>query len=268
MKEAALLARFTLHELFRTPAMLVLMAMAFLINIAALVVSNLYLLELSKVQIDVLWTGTSILALAYVLFIATTLLAGDIAGQVAYLFLPKLNRQQYLLGRFAGLALGLVALMSLTAFVSGGFLAWTIAHTAVSYHAGASIWAGLQLAAMASLQGMTLLAAILFIASWATGQAETLVFSIGFTLLAYLLPPVVAAMQSHEVLERVPPAVAASMHIVDYILPDMTAGNMALAIAHGFKVSTHDIWLLIGQHGGYSLMMLAFALMAFARRDL
>ncbi|TLS73951.1 hypothetical protein FE236_12450 [Mariprofundus erugo] len=268
MNNIYIVAAFTLREILASPAFRALLAATALFAIMALAVSNLFLLETVKVQLDFLWLGMSLLGAGFSLFIGTTLMGHDITRGTASLFLPHMDRHSYLLGRTAGLTLALTLLLALMAVLSTATVAWGLEHALPDRAAGISLWSAIIMGLFALLQSATILAMVLFTCSWATGVVEMMLFSSAFTLMAYLLPSVMSAITSSEVIAQVPAWSAAFIHTIDYLFPDMSGGQVALCIAHGLTLPTAELgWYLAGQCG-YIITLVAAALLLFDRRDL
>jgi len=268
MNKLLTLAAFSLREIMAAPAYRVLMGSTIVIGIGAMTISNLFLLETVKVELDFLWLGMSLLATVFMLVIATGLLAQDFTQGIAYLFLPHMSRQTYLLARVSGIVAGLLLLLALMAAVATATVTWGLHHTTAAQTHGIIWWSPVMLTGMALLQSLTVLSIVIFTCSWASGLVEMILFSTVFTGLAYLLPSVMQAMTSAEVMAQVPGWTAMLIHAVDYLFPDMTGAQMALAVVHGLPVSSAELaWFVISQ-AGYIMILSAAGFLIFARRDL
>ena len=268
MNKMFTLALFTLREILASRAYRALMASTVIIAIGAMAISNLFLLETVKVELDFLWLGMSLLATVFMLVVATGLLAQDFTQGVVYLFLPHMSRQTYLLARISGIVAGLLLLLTLMALVATATVTWGLHHTPAAQAHGIVWWSPVMLIGMALLQSLTVLSIVIFTCSWASGLVEMILFSTVFTGLAYLLPSVIQAMTSAEVMAQVPAWTAMLIHAVDYLFPDMTGAQMALAVVHGLPVPSSELaWFVISQTG-YIMILSAAGFLIFARRDL
>ncbi|MDX8406051.1 MAG: hypothetical protein R8K50_07860 [Mariprofundus sp.] len=268
MHKLMTLARYSLREIVAMPAYRIMLLSTFVLAIFAMVISQLFLLETIKVQLDFLWLGTSLLGITYILMIAASMLGQDISGHIAYLFLPHMPRTTYLLGRTLGILAGLLLLLGLMALISTLSLAFSLEQLPTSQPHDPAWWSPLLLSGIALLQSTTVLAIVVFTAAWASGFIEMLLFSTAFTGLAYLLPSVLAAMTTSEVLAQTPAWVASLIHGVDYLFPDMNGGEVALSLAHGLSLNPGDIGWLCTAQIGYTMMIFATGILLFARRDL
>jgi len=268
MHKLTTLALFSLREIMAMPSYRILLASTPVLALFAMVASQLFLLETIKVQLDFLWLSTSLLGISYILIIAASMLGQDISGHIAYLFLPHMPRTTYLLGRAVGILAGLLLLLGLMTIISTLSLYFSLSQLPAEQLHNPAWWSPLLLFAVALLQSTTVLAMVLFTAAWASGFVEMLLFSTAFTLLAYLLPYVVAAMTTSEVLTHTPAWITALIHGVDYLFPDMTGGDIAISLAHGIALDSIELGWLFAAQTGYSMMIVAAAVLLFARRDL
>jgi len=268
MNKIFTLALFSIREILATPAYRVLLASTIAIAIGAMSISHLFLLETIKVQLDFLWLGMSVLSATYILVLATGILAQDITQGTACLFLPHMSRHAYLLARVCGIITGLILLLAVMMVAATATLTWDLGHTPTAQAHGVHWWSPLILTAMTALQSLTVFSIVIFTCAWATGLIEIMLFSVAFTGMAYLLPPVIQAMTSVEVMAQVPVWTAMLIHAVDYLFPDMTGAQMALAVAHGLPLPPAELaWYLIAQIG-YIMLLASAGFLLFAKRDL
>lgn len=268
MNKLLTLAVFSLREILAAPAYRVLLASTLVIGIGAMAISNLFLLETVKVELDFLWLGMSLLATVFMLVVAAGLLAQDFTQGIAYLFLPHMSRQTYLLARVSGIIAGLLLLLVLMMLIAIATVTWGLHHTQAAQTHGIAWWSPAILIGMALLQSLTVLSIVIFTCSWASGLVEMILFSTVFTALAYLLPSVMQAMTSAEVIAQVPGWTAMLIHTVDYLFPNMTGAQMALAVVHGLPVPSVELFWFVASQIGYIMIMSAAGFLIFARRDL
>ena len=262
------LAIFTFRGVLQMPAYRVLLIVVPLLVLLSVVFSQLFLLEISKVFIDFLWIFTSLLGVSYSLVIGAGILGQDLSGHLVYLFLPHMSRQRYLLGRMLGLFWALVLLLLMMMLTSLLALWWVNERMPGVFLHAPVWWSPVALVGLALIQSLTILVAVAFILSWASGLVEALLFSSAFTLLSYLLPSVFESMRSADVMARMPAWLVDLLRVVDYLFPDMTGGRIALSLAHHLSLDWHAVgWFVVAQVG-YSVMIFAFGLLLFVQRDL
>lgn len=260
--------RFTLLEIFNMRAFqLLILASLILLPLAATVFSNLFLLDIGKVRMDVLIAGNRIIATLYILVIAVMLMANDISKGMIHIFLtPPSGRKEYMIGRFIGLFTGLATILITSAIGDEAVLWLTFSEQPAVYQHGLEIGDGFLLALFTFYQHISVLAAILFICTWATSLAEMFVFSSGILMLAWTLPPVLNAMKTSEVLQRTPEWIALFLKNISYLLPNLNGAEIGLALANGLPIIS--IWPHFLEHTCYALLMLGLALFSLSRRDL
>ncbi|MFC1545857.1 hypothetical protein ACFL4I_00380 [Pseudomonadota bacterium] len=260
--------RFTVIEILQMRAFRGLLLIVLLIlPLAAVVFSNLFLLEMGKVRIDTLAAGERIIAALYILVIVVSLIGSDIARGTSYLFLtPPNTRRDYLIGRFLGVTTGLFILMLCAALGGEAVITLSMISDIPTYRHGLDYGNGALLAMFVFYQHISVLAAIMFICVWATGTAEMMVFSFGMIVLAWSLPAVLQAMQSREVLQHVPESVAVLLKSISYLFPKLNGAEIALALGHGLPIT--GIIAHVAEHSGYALFMFGLALYTFSKRDL
>jgi len=268
MNKIIYLAMFSMREILATPAYRILIALTLLIAIGAMAVANLFLLENIKVQLDLLWLGMSLLSIAYILVIGANILSQDFTQGIIYLYLPHMSRHSYLLARIIGIIAGLILLLAVMTVVATTTLALSMQHTPPARLHGVTWWTPTLFSGMALLQSVTVLSIVIFICSWASGLVEMILFSCAFTGLAYLLPPVIQAMTSAEVVAQIPDWMAALIHAVDYLFPDMTGAQLSLSVTHDLALPPSELAWFVTAQVGYIMILSAAGFLLFARRDL
>jgi len=268
MHKSRLLAIFTLREIIAQPIYRTLCALAFVFILAALILSKLFLFETGKVLVDLIWLSMGLISLIYVLFIACTMLAQDIGSQMVYLFIPLLRRDEYLKGRLAGLFLALTLLTFWMLLLATLAIAWNISSTVEIYHHGLTAWTALPLASISLLQAFAALALVAFVCSWATSQAEMLVFSASFIVFSAIFPAIIEILQSPEVIANTPNSIVILIQGISFLFPKVSTSSFAIAQAHGFSIPLSDWLALISSYLGYALLALTTAFFIFSRRDL
>ena len=246
----------------------VLLAATIPLAIAAMVVSQLFLLETLKVQLDFLWLATSLSGLIYILIIGASMLGQDISGHISYMFLTRMPRNSYLLGRTLGIVTGLLILLLCMMAIASLSLFWSTSQlTTIPPHSPVW-WSPALLSGVTLIHSCTLLSMVIFTAAWASGFVEMLIFSTAFAALTYLLPPVISAMTTTAVLSQIPGWLATLIHCIDYLFPDMSGGEIALSLAHNIPLDASEIGWFIMAQAGYTIMIFAAGSLLFTRRDL
>ncbi len=263
------LALYSFRELMGMLVVRITLTAAALLPLAAWIFSEFFLMELTKVQLDVMTAGSYLLGMVLILIAVVPMLGADIGGRLCYFYLvPPVSRNEYVLGRFLGAALLLLLLFAVLLAGSETLITVALEYAPADRRHGIDWETGLLIAGTACYQSMTLLAAVFFIAAWATGFAELLLFSIAACALFWIMPPVLEAMKNPFLMEGVPAWIVALVHGIAWLLPEMNAGQFILAELHGQATDYTMLLLHFLGHLGYVLIMLMACLLIFARRDL
>jgi|UPI000377DA83 hypothetical protein len=267
MKASLIIARFTIEEMLGLRVSRILFVLAILLPVAAWVFSRFFLLELLKVQLDVMSAGAYLLGIVFILSCVVNLLGRDIGDKVCHFYLsPPITRHAYFLGRFFGVVAVLLSLY-LVILLGSGSLLWLNGDLAATTYGvtGKTVFI---LAWVAWYQSVSLLGVVFFIASWATGMAEILLFSTAAAGVMWLFPPILEVLNSPVMAQEVPTTIATILNTIAWLLPDMTGGKIILAASHGQLLDGLAMLMHALGHLGYALAMLALGLLFFLRRDL
>jgi ABC-type transport system involved in multi-copper enzyme maturation permease subunit len=106
MNQIWLLAKITFKEGVRNRILLGVLFVAILLSVFNLVFTQMFAFDLSKVSVDLGLSTVSIAGLAVIFFMGINLLARDFEKRTIYMVISRpVARWQYVLGKFAGLAL-------------------------------------------------------------------------------------------------------------------------------------------------------------------
>lgn len=106
MEQIWLLAKITYKEGVRNRILLGIVLVAVLLSAFNLVFSQMFAFDLSKVSVDLGLSTVSISGLAVIFFMGINLLSRDFEKRTIYMVISRpIARWQYVLGKFAGLAL-------------------------------------------------------------------------------------------------------------------------------------------------------------------
>ena len=233
-----------------------------------LIPTSLFMLDLAKVFIDMLFTAQHAWLSAYLFFLAVPLLARDIEQGICSIFLTlPMSRERYLWSRFLGVICSILPL-----------LLCYITSAAIAFFWASNIWPGyvssdavlsFSLGSILILMPYLALTAVLFlIAASATGSAEITVFLFSTWLICWSLPPVLDAILSVEVAEKTPPWIAILLHGINHLLPDLSSSQISLRLAHQFPLQPSSIIAYCTQHIAYAVVAIIAAIAVFKRRDL
>ena len=129
MTKLFFLTLLTVKEIYRQRIYQILIGMLLIAPWLMLIPASLFMLDIGKVFIDLLFLCLHGWLLIYIFFIASPLVARDIEQGACHVFLTlPMSRSQYYWARFAGITLGLLPL--LFAFLASSTLAFTFSESA------------------------------------------------------------------------------------------------------------------------------------------
>lgn len=233
-----------------------------------LVPTSLFMLDLGKVFIDMLFTAQHAWIAAYFFFLAVPLLVRDIEQGICSIFLTlPMSREKYLWGRFIGVIFSILPL--LLVYMVSASMALIFARQAWPVYVDAAAWISFDYGSLLILMPYLALAAILFlIAAGATGSAEITVFLFSIWILCWALPPVLEAMQNAEVAEKTPSWIGMLLSTVNQLMPDLSSSQISLRLAHNLPLPPAAVVGYCIQHIAYAALAMITATAIFKRRDL
>lgn len=269
MKYIRELGYFTALEVLQSRIYKILLLVCTLVPLTGIIFSNLFLVDLGKVYMDVMTGGAHLLALIFVLFLAAPLLARDIDQRICYILLiPPIQRWQYLCGRFAGLTIAFIVLMMVLT-LCGLIGTWLFIDSNYAMHQSDITALSVPLLVFfIFFQHISLIGLLFFFFSWATGTAEIMVFTIAAAIFAWIFPPILQALQDPEVARQIPEWLQALLQAFYQMLPHLNGGDIALALAHGERIEMLATLAYCTEHLSYAIIALLLAIIAFRHRDL
>jgi len=269
MRSSLLICRLTCLELLQNNAFRFLLLAAFIAPLAAFVLSNLFMHDLGKVFIDGIIGLHHLFAWAFILFFAAPLLAKDIESKTCYLLLcPPVTRNQYLIGRFIGILSIFMLIFSALAVSSACITVSLFDESYSGYMVGLSVATIPTISFFQFINYLSMLGALMFIFSWATGVAEVMLFTMAVLFLSWIFPPVLNAMQDPNLAKHNPEW---NHHIIEAIyqlFPHLNSANIATAIAYGKDLPIPQITAYSLEHITYTALCLILASILFKKRDL
>jgi ABC-type transport system involved in multi-copper enzyme maturation permease subunit len=259
----------TFRELAGQRVYRIVLAALLLVPWLLLIPASLFLLDVGKVLIDLLFTALHAWLLVYLFFQAAPLIARDIEQGSCHIFLTlPMRRSHYLWARFAGMIVALLPLLAAYGLSASLTLAFAESRWQAIYVAPDVVSLFLGGAALIVLPYLALTAVLFLIASWATGLPETMVFLFSVWLLCWSLPPVLGALQQKEVAAKTPPWIDTMLQTVNQVLPDLSSSRISLYLAHGRALDAVAVAGYCLQHLAYALLAMILAIFVFKRRDL
>lgn len=259
----------TFQELASQRVYRIVLAALLLIPWLLMIPASLFMLDVGKVLIDLLFTALHAWLLVYLFFHVAPLIARDIEQGSCHIFLTlPMRRSHYLWARFAGMIAALVPLFA--AYVLSASLTLAFAeHLWGAIYVAPNVVSLFDFGAVLIVLPYLALAAVLFlIAAAATGLPETMVFLFSVWLLCWSLPPVLGALQQSEVAAKTPSWIGTLLETVNQVLPDLSSSHISLYLAHGRALDAAAVAGYCLQHLAYALLAMLLAIVVFKRRDL
>jgi len=262
------LVGFTFRELASQRIYRIVLAALLVVPWLLLIPTSLFMLDIGKVLIDLLFTALHASLLVFLFFMAAPLITRDIEQGSCHIFLTlPMRRSHYLWGRFAGLIAALLPLLLVyigssalaIVFAKNLWAGYVAAHAVLSFVGGAGLIV---------LPYFALTAVLFLIAAAATGLPETMVFLFSVWLLCWSLPPVLGALEQPEVAAKTPTWIGTLLQTVNQLLPDLSSSRISLYLAHGKMLGDAAVVGYCLQHLGYTLLAMMLAVILFKRRDL
>ncbi len=251
------------HRTYRLSLLAVLLIPWFL-----MVPASLFLIDMGKVLLDMLFTGLHGWLFAYIFFIATPMIARDIELGIANIFLTlPMRRTTYYGARFIGLLGGMIPLFTLYLLSSLLTIFWA-SHAWQGYIPNTLWLSGMEGMLLICLPYISLMGILFLIASRATGAAEISVFLVAVWILCWSIPPVLEALQHPDVLSKTSPWLVALLETVHQFLPDLTSSQISLRLAHELPLDIGQVLGYCAQHLSYTTLAWLTGAVLFIKRDL
>ena len=259
---------FTLKEIAFQRIYKILLISLIIIPWLLLIPTSLFLLDMGKVFMDMLFTAQHAWLTAFLFFLAVPLLVRDIEQGICSIFLTlPMSRERYLWGRFIGIISSILPL--LVCYTASAIAAFIFADSAWPGYVDAASGLSFSYGSMLILMPYLALAAILFlIAAGASGSAEITLFLFSVWLICWALPPVLDALQNIEVAENTPAWTGMLLYGINQLLPDLSSSQISLRLAHQLPLHPASVVGYCIQHAAYAVLAILAATALFKRRDL
>jgi ABC-type transport system involved in multi-copper enzyme maturation permease subunit len=249
----ATIAGNTVREAVRSRLLYTLLGFAIVMILAGVLLSTLSYVESERILQDVGFAAMRLFGVAIALFVGVGLIHKEVERRTIYTILSKpLSRAEFLLGKFAGLALTVwmqLAIMAV-AFVAVSLAAGAPLEGA---HAAALLLLGVELAVVVAIatffSGFTspMLASLFAGGLWVVGNLTRDLREIGAA------SPLASVREGTRWAYR--------------LLPDLASFNLSIEAVHGLPVTASDVWLPLAYGLAYTAVVLVAAVAIFERRD-
>jgi len=262
------LTRLTFSEFAGQRIYRILLLALLLIPWLLLIPASLFMFDIGKVIIDLLFTAQHFWLLTFLFFIVAPLIGRDIEQGTCQLFLTlPMPRSHYLWARYLGIAIALLPLLAV--WLVSGVAALLFASGNWSGYVDPAAWQSFAIGSLLiMLPYLALTALLILIAAFATGLPETTVFLFSAWLLCWSLPPVLAALDQSELAAKTSETTIILLQSINQLLPDLTSARISLLLAHGQPLDAMAIIAYCSHHLAYAILAILLAVLVFRRRDL
>ena len=207
----------------------------------------------AKVVKDVGLSSIAFFGALMAILIGTGLVYKEIDKRTIYTLLSKpLRRIEFILGKFAGLALTLLVMIALMTVV---FLALVYAHTLRVE------WPLLAAVVFIYLELLLLTAVAVFFSCFSTPILSSL-FSLGFYLIGHF------SWSLQTLIKKIRPGFGrTAVQVLYTVLPDLEHFNYKTEVVHGLGIPASSWWSAPAYGLCYTVFVLALAVAVFRRRD-
>lgn len=262
------LALITFKEGIRNRAIYGIFLMALMLLIVNFLLCSMIPREVGKVAVDIALSTVYFSGLLLVFFVGINLMAKDLDRRTIYMVISRpISRPQYIVGKFFGMALLIVAAM----FFLSIFAVLSIFLIKLSYpgYSPRFSWSMVLLTLAFSVLPLILLSALSFLfASFTSSSFVTLVL----TMIAYII-----GRSSYDVKAMVESPEAAGIHpstvtvklveIAYYLFPNLSVFDIRTQAAHDLPVAPSYILWAILYGVVYTSLAVACAALFFRRRE-
>jgi len=245
------------------------MLFSLLIMAFSVLLSGLFMRDISKIILDFCLASISIGGLLIPFFIAIDLLAKDIERRTIFSILAKpVARWQYIVGKFIGLIMltGLImAILTLVCFLS----AWSgkLLYGAHFFRTFSPL--SILVAVLAAYLGIAVFTALVILwCSLTTSSFLATLLTLFTYIIGHTIDDVVRFLSVDTPGVEISSGIKYAVKTAQYIFPNLAAFDFKLQAAHGMLPAATDVFLILFYAVAYISATLALATIVFSRRDL
>lgn len=262
------IALITFKEGIRNRAIYGIFLLALMLLIVNFLLCSMVPQEVGKVAVDIALSTVYFSGLLLVFFVGINLMAKDLDRKTIYMVLSRpISRSQYIVGKFFGMVLLIVAAMVFLSF----FAVLSIFLIQLSYpgYFLRFSWPMVLLALAFSVLPLILLSAMSFLfSSFTSSSFITLVL----TMIAYIIGrssyDVKAFVENPETVSMHPSLVTVKLvQIAYYLFPNLSVFDIKTQAAHNLPVAPSYILWAVLYGVVYSSLAIACAALIFRRRE-
>ncbi len=260
------LALITFKEGTRNRAFYGISLLAIVLMGASFFIAGMVMRDVGKVAVDMALSTVSFAGLLLVLFVGIELMAKDLDKRTIYMVLARpISRQQYIVGKFIGIALLVMA----TVFLLSIFAALTISTIkwANPAYFPRFSWTPIFLAEAFIALSLVLLSALSFLfASISSTSFITLVLTILSYFIGQSMSSIKALVESPQSF-TVSPVTVAIVRTAYYIFPNLSLFDIKTQAAYGLAMPSSFLWWTTLYGIVYIVLVIMVAALLFTRKE-
>ncbi len=247
------IARNTFREAVRDRVFALVGAFGVVLMASTIVLSPLSVGAQQKLVADIGLAGISIFAVLVVLFVGSGLVHKEVDKRTIMTLLSKpVSRMEYLLGKYLGLLITIVAMMAMMTVL----FALALLVTGTQFE-----WAYLLSIGLTLCEMILITAVVIFFSSF-TGPLLTALFTMGIFISGRMLSDL---LDFAHVTEN--PMMAGTVQVLQNVLPNLDLFDVRAAAVHGFPIEAgHVLWAVVYM-ALYSIGLVIAAEFVFRRRE-
>jgi ABC-type transport system involved in multi-copper enzyme maturation permease subunit len=269
VKTIWLIALITMKEGLRQRILYGMVVASLLLILFAVLISGLFMRDILKILLDICLSAISLGGLLTPFFLTITSLSGDIEKRTIYTLISRnISRNQYILGKFLGLA-----------FITAIIMALLTLSTLLAVYLASVIYPShffdnfspypLFLSTLMAFLGVLVLNSTVFLwCNVTTGSFLATLLTISTYIIGHTVEDVVRFLSLKIDSVHISPLTEWTAKSALYIFPNLAAFDLKQKAAYSLHIPLEEIFLLSLYGLSYISIMLLLASFFFRRRDL
>jgi len=269
MKNCLALAILTTKEGFGYRILYSVLILALAVSFFAVLLSGFFMRDIAKVIVDFSLAAVSIASLLVPLFLTVKMVAGDFEQHTIFTLLAKpISRPVYITGKFLGLSLLSGLIISIVGFAGITSIWMGKAMYPAYFFASFSLKSYLIALFLQFIAILILNSLVIFYCCLTTSSFLVTLLAVATYITGHTIDDVVVFFQNSNTSVETSKALKAFIHIIQYIIPNLSAFDIKQLTAHGITIPFNDVTLLSIYGIAYIIGILGLATYIFNKRDL
>jgi ABC-type transport system involved in multi-copper enzyme maturation permease subunit len=262
------IAAITFKEGIRNKAIYGISFFALMLLGLSLLVSNMAPRDVGKVAVDMALSTVSFTGLLVVLFVGINLMAKDLDRRTIYMVLSKpISRSEYILGKFAGIVLLLLATAVFISYFA--FASLLILKSVYAAYFPRFSWSLTLLGILFITLMLILLSALSFLfASFSSTSFITLVLTIISYLIGQSLSDIKFLIETAQIADQaISPITVGIVQVAYYLFPNLSFFDIKMQVAHGISLPFSTIMWTFLYGVVYTALAITAASLIFRKKE-